>query len=113
MMNQFIKFIDTYIDNYSIYDTGKVLFESTYGELIFYKNKSNTLIVHGIYIYPIYRKKGFCRNILQYLIEKGSKKFKYLCIQSVISKILYEYLLRFEYNNKNFEVKKIGFIYKL
>jgi hypothetical protein len=113
MDNQFIKFIDTYIENYSIYDTGKVLFESTYGEIIFYRNNSNTLIVHGIYIYPIYRNKGFCRNILYYLIDKGSQKFKYLCIQSVISKILYEYLLRFEYKNKKFAVKKTGFVYKL
>ena len=113
MITDFIKFIDAYIDNYSIYDIGKVSFECTYGELIFYKNNSNTLIVHGIYISPIYRKKGFCKNILHYLIDKGSQHFKYLCIQSVISKILYEYLLRFEYKNKNFTIKKIGFIYKL
>ena len=112
-MSEFFKFIDTYINYYSIYDKGKVCFESTYGELIFYKNNSNTLIVDGIYIYPDYRKNGFCRNILHYLIEKGSQHFKYLCIQSVISKILYEYLLRFKYKNKNFIIKKIGFICKL
>ena len=112
-MSTLIELIDTYLLNYSTYNIGKVEFECEYGELVFYKNNSNTLIVHGIYIFPKHRQKGLCRDILQYLIDKGSQKFKQLCIQSVLSKILYEYLLRFKYKNKQFVNKNSGFCIKL
>ena len=44
-------------------------------------------------------------------IDKGSQNFKSLCVESVLSNILYEYLLRFEYKNKNFKITKYGFFY--
>jgi hypothetical protein len=51
---------------------------------------------------------------LYYLIDSAKKyNFKYFCVQSVLSKILYEYLLRFKYNNKGFNLKKIGFVYMI
>ena len=112
-MSPLIEIIDTYLLNYDKYDNGKVAFECEYGELVFYKNNSNTLILHGICIFPEHRQKGLCRDILHYLIDKGSSKFKQLCIQSVLSKILYEYLLRFEYKDKKFKITKSGFLYKL
>jgi hypothetical protein len=113
-MNKFIELIDTYLSNYSTYNKGKIEFECDYGELIFYKDNLNILTLFGIYIKPEYRKQGFCRNILQYLIDVSSyKKFKFLCIESVLSKVLYEYLLRFEYKNKKFKKNKNGFFYKL
>jgi hypothetical protein len=40
-------------------------------------------------------------------------KFQQLCIQSVLSKVLYEYLLRFEYKNKKFKNRLTGFFYEL
>lgn len=125
-MEKFIEIIDTFLLNYSNYNNGTQSFECDYGEIIFLKNgknmkhiknkkvkKEDTIIIHGIYIKPEYRNKGFCKNILIHLIDKCCKNFQYLCIQSVISKILYEYLLRFEYNSKNFLLKKDGFLYKL
>ncbi len=112
-MEQFKEIIDAYIENYSKFENGKVNFDCDYGELIFFKDNSNILILFGIYIFPQHRNKGLCRHILHYLIEQCSNKFKYLCIQSVISKILYEYLLRFSYNNKKFKNTINGFIYKI
>ena len=32
-------------------------------------------------------------------------------VESVLSKILYEYLLRFKYNDKKFRLESCGFIY--
>jgi hypothetical protein len=111
-MEQFTEIIDTYILNYDLYENGKVEFECDYGELIFCKRNKNILTLFGIYIFPEYRKNGFCKNILQYLIDKGRYKFKYILVESVLSKIFYEYLLRFEYKNKKFKKIYEGFLYK-
>ena len=50
-------------------------------------------------------------------IKKGNVvayyKFKTLCVESVLSKILYEYLLRFRYKDKMFKIKKNGFYYRI
>ena len=114
-MTNFIELIDTYLSNYSTYKNGKVEFECTQGELIFYKKKRRVLTVHGIYIYPEYRQQGLCKSILQHLIDSAPNlnKFDFLCVQSVLSKILYEYLLRFTYKNKRFTNKIHGFLYSL
>ena len=112
-MNKFEEIIDTYIINYSTYKKGKVSFDYEYGELLFCKENSNVLTLFGIYIYPKYREKGLCRSILQYLIDSSINKFQYVCIQSVLSKILYDYLLRFEYKNNKFKLTKTGFFYKI
>ena len=112
-MKNFIELIDTYLSNYSTYKNGKVELECDQGELIFYKKKQNVITLHGIYIYPEYRQQGLCRNILQYLIDNIGTRFDFLCVQSVLSKILYEYLERFTYKNKKFSNKKIGFFYSL
>ena len=71
------------------------------------------LKIYGIFIFPEFRQKGYCRFILEYLIEKCKNKFKYICIESVISNILYSYLQRFSYNNKKFLLKKEGFFCKI
>lgn len=111
-MDEFIESIDKYLSNYSTYEKGKVVFDCKCGELIFYKNNLNMLTLFGIYICSEYREKGFCKNILYYLIDSAEKhNFKYFCVQSVLSKVLYEYLLRFQYKNKGFNLKRIGFIY--
>ena len=112
-MKNFIELIDTYLSNYSTYKNGKVELECEQGELIFYKKKPNVITIHGIYIYQEYREKGLCRGILQYLIDNNGSEFEFLCVQSVLSKILYEYLERFTYKNKKFMNKKMGFFYSL
>ena len=118
-MDSYKNIIDTYLSNYSTYKNGKVVFEYEYGELIFYKQNPKIITLFSIYIYPKYRQHGICRRILQYLIDKSPNrqnspnKFQILCIQSVISKILYEYLLRFEYINRKFMFKKDGWFFNL
>lgn len=112
IMEQFNEIIDTYLLNYDLYENGKVEFECDYGELIFFKRNRNMLILFGICIFPEYRQKGLCRNILHYLIDKSREKFKYVLVESVLSKVLYEYLLRFEYKNRKFKRTYEGFLYK-
>lgn len=113
-MDKFIEIIDTYLTNYESYKNGKVEFECDYGELIFNKQVNNDMLtLFGIYIRPEYRQQRFCENILQYLIDKSENKFNYICVQDVLSKILYEYLLRFNYKGKKFNNTKKGFIYKI
>lgn len=109
----FKEIIDTYLETHSSYENGKVSFECDYGELIFLKTRTNVLTVFGVYIFPEYREKGICRGLLQYLIDVSGGQFKMLCIQSVLSNILYDYLLRFEYKKKRFTMQKDGFFYKL
>jgi hypothetical protein len=109
----FKEIIDTYLSTHSSYCNEKVAYECEYGELIFLKTRTNVITVFGIYIFPEYREKGLCRNILHYLIDASESQFKYLCIQSVLSNILYNYLTRFEYKNKSFSIQKNGFFYKL
>lgn len=110
-MDQFKGIIDAYMSNYNSFEKGKISFDCDYGELIFYKENDNFLVLHGIYIFAEHRKKGLCRDILYYLIDQCNNKFKYFCVQSVISKILYNYLLRFKYKNKKFKNTKSGFVY--
>jgi predicted acetyltransferase len=111
-MNQFKEIIDAYFTNYSSFEEGKVTFDCDYGELTFYK-RNDICALHGIFIFAQYRNKGLCRDILQYIIDKCQGTFPYFCVESVISKILYMYLLRFTYKNKKFKNTKIGFIYKI
>jgi hypothetical protein len=106
--------IDTYLLNYSTYENGKVMFESNCGELCFLKSNSSCITIYAIYVNTIYRQHGICRDTLHYLIDKCAYyKFKTLCVESVLSKILYEYLLRFRYKDKMFKIKKNGFYYRI
>lgn len=106
--------IDIYLLNYSTYANGKVMFESKCGELCFLKTNSSCITIYAIYVNTIYRQHGICRDTLRYLIDKCSQfKIKTLCIESVLSKILYEYLLRFTYKDKKFKIKKNGFYYRI
>lgn len=112
-MNEFKELIDRYFDNHSSFKNGNVLFECDLGELIFYKENNNVCVLRGIYIFPQYRKNGLCRYILKYIIDKCQGLYSYFCVESVISKILYMYLLRFTHNNKKFKLVKKGFLYKI
>jgi hypothetical protein len=115
-MEQFTQIIETYFLNYDLYEKDKISFECDYGELIFLKtDNKDDLILYAIYIAPQYREKGLCRSILYYLIDKcsTSKKFKNVQVQTVLSKVLYDYLLRFTYRGKKFKIVKDGFIYKI
>lgn len=110
-MEQFKEIIDAYLINYEKFEKGKIPFDCDFGELIFYKSNSKKLILYGIYIFPEYREKGLCRDILYYMIDNCPENFNSVCVQSVLSKVLYEYLLRFTYKNKKFKNTKSGFVY--
>jgi len=110
-MDQFKEIIDAYISNYNSFEKCKISFDCDYGELIFNKENDNCLTIYGIYIFPKHRNKGLCREILHYSIEQCTNKFKYFCVQSVLSKVLYNYLLRFKYKDKKFKNISSGFIY--
>lgn len=115
-MELFTQIIDTYFLNYDLYEKEKISFECDYGELIFLKSDNNDdLILFTIYISPQYRQHGLCRSILHYLIDKCSTttKFKNVWVQTVLSKVLYDYLLRFTYKGKKFKNVEDGFVYKI
>lgn len=112
-MEQFKEIIDAYIFNYSKFEKGKVSFDCDYGELIFVKTNKQILILYGIYIFPEYRKKGACCDILHYLIDKSEGQFKSVSVQSVVSNVSYDYLSRFTYKNKKFKNTKSGFFYEI
>ena len=103
---------DTYLnDKNSIY---KFCYDCKYGSIEFVKNpkksKKKNIILHEIYIKIQYRNQGLCKNFIKYLIDKSDDK-TCIIIQSVLSKILYDFLLRFRYNNQKFLLKKEGFIW--
>ena len=112
-MNEFINIVDAYYENYSTYSDGKVVFECDLGELIFYKKDPRYITIFSICVAPEYRQKGICSNIFKYIINKNNRQFKYFMVESVLSKILYDYLLRFKYNDKKFRLESSGFIYKI
>jgi hypothetical protein len=113
-MEQFKDVVNEYINNYGSFKKGKICFDFDQGELIFLKKQNNMLILCSIYIFPLYRRQGLCQNILHYLIDKAQQeKIKYVCVIDVISKVLYNYLLRFSYQDKKFKNTKNGFIYKI
>ena len=112
-MEEFIKIIDAYYEKYSTYADGKVVFECDFGELTFYKKDPRYITIFSICVVPEYRQQGICSNIFKYIINKNNRRFKYFMVESVLSKILYEYLLRFKYKDKKFRLESSGFIYKI
>lgn len=107
------KIVDYYLKNFNTFQINKKIeFECEYGSIEFYKySNTNKIVVHSIYIKKQFRKKGLCGEFIKYLLDmiEGNK---ILVIQSVLSKILYEYLERFEYNKTIFVLKKEGFVAK-
>lgn len=107
------KIVDYYLKNFNTFQINKKIeFECEYGSIEFYKySNTNKIVVHSIYIKEQFRKKGLCGEFIKYLLDmiEGNK---ILVIQSVLSKILYEYLERFEYNKTIFVLKKEGFVAK-
>jgi len=109
-MPSFTEMIDAYLWNYESFEQGKVSFDCDYGELTFIKDRDDTIVLYAIFVYPEHREKGKCRDAITYIIERAHTRFTYLSIQSVLSKILYEYLLRYSYQGNNFILTKDGFI---
>jgi len=106
--------IDAYLREYDRLEEGGMFsYDCDYGELTFSKQRGTSLILHGIFVYPHHREKGVCRDTLRILIDKAYPTFTHVCVQSVLSKILYEYLERFVYKGYRFVNTKDGFVYKI
>ena len=112
-MDKFKSIINTYFYHFDSYNDGKITFECDYGELTFYKKNPKIITLFAIYICPSFRQQGLCRDILYYIIDNAPYQFDYFCIKSVLSNILYDYLLRFSYNDTKFVNTIKGFYYPL
>ena len=104
--------MDEYTRGWNQEPLGKREMNCTYGFLTFHKYpNSKTITLYEIYIHQNYRNQGYCRKILEHLVElfllDPSKDFM---IESVLSKPLYDYLLRFQYKNHGFLRTKDGFL---
>ena len=100
--------IEEYINNYYTYDNGKITFERTIGTITFIKDKLNRIIIFEIYIKDEFRRMSYCKNFLNNLILKCKEINFNLHVVSVLSKILYNLLLKLK-----FKIDKDGFIYKI
>lgn len=111
LFDNFYKIIDYYLINFNNFKLNeKIEFNCNYGTIEFYKSTNTTkIIIHSVYIKEHYRRQGQCKKLIEYLIDNIEKN-KILIIQSVLSKILYEYLERFNYKKTIFILKKEGFV---
>jgi len=100
---------DDYVINLDIFE-----YETIEGSLRFVKNDSNMIIIDEIYVKKEFRQRGilkiFLEHVTNYMIKNKNKQFM---IQSVISKILYDYLIRYEKNGCKFMLTKSGFLLKV
>jgi hypothetical protein len=100
--------------NHNHNPTYKFCYECEFGSIEFVLNLNNLMkkkvIVHEIYIKEPYRNQGLCKEFIKNLIDKLEINNIFI-IQTVISKILYNFLLRFKYRNKKFILKIDGFVY--
>ena len=110
IFDNFFEIVNHYLKNiYPNKNNGKYSFECVYGSIEFHNLvKNNYIIVHEIYIKEIYRNRGLCKDFIKYLIDCSKNKYQ-IVIQSVFSKILYNFLLKFEYDDYKFILKKDGF----
>jgi hypothetical protein len=97
--------IQKYMSDYNILSKGKHSYINSIGCITFIKTHS-IITVYEIYIESKYQNKGYCRQFIMSMIQNG----KTFIIVSVISRILYEYLLRFQYKGYRFRLVKDGFL---
>lgn len=114
LFDNFIQIVNYYLKNKNLFVSNKTIeLECEYGTIEFYNlnnsNNSNKIIVHSIFVKEQYRKKGLCGEFIKCIIDNLNTNDIFI-IQSVLSKILYEYLKKFEYNGFIFVAKKEGFV---
>lgn len=99
--------INKYLNEYHILPYGKNEYECKYGNITFIKENCNVIIVYEIYIKEQYRRQGMCHDFIVSLIQS---RYNFLIV-SVLSKILYYYLMRFNYNGRKFRLTNKGFLF--
>lgn len=101
--------ITKYLENIDKYDIGKVEIECDIGTFQFrITDNIKEIIVFEIFIFDEYRNNGLCKYFLRTLIDNIDNKT--LCIESVISKPLYNLLSNFKYNDRKFKITSDGFV---
>ena len=107
----FQKAIDSYIQNFHEHPCGKMEMECVHGCLTFHKYQDQeNIVIYEIYIFSKFRQRGFCKKILEYLVDVSIAYNKTIIVEAVFSKILYHFLLRFQHRGKHFEWMKYGFL---
>lgn len=104
--------IDTYINNYDEIPNGKNSYECEVGNLTFIKDSTDRIILFEIYINAENRRQGICKNLIITCIIRSIQVKRKFMIVSVISKILYNFLLNFRCNYGNFILTDEGFLFK-
>lgn len=109
MIHSFKTAFDDYVKNAIITE-----YDTLEGNLRFVKNNKKIIIIDVIYIKKCFRKKGILKNFLRYIVNyiKNISDVEFMIV-SVLSKILYEYLLRFEYDGYKFKLVEDGFLLKI
>lgn len=108
--NNFLQIVDFYLLVMNKLESNKYSFECEFGSVEFVKSdKAYKIIIHEIYIKEQYRNKGLCKQFIKYLVDRCIGK--QIIIQSVISKILYGFLLRFTYSDGKFILENEGFVF--
>jgi L-amino acid N-acyltransferase YncA len=100
--------ISQWVNNYQTYPLDKTEITNEFGYITWIKEKEslNQIIVYEIYVNEKYRKHGLCKLFLTQLIDNVPKETSSIIIRAVLSKILYEFLDRFEHKGKKFKIYK-------
>lgn len=105
-MYSFITAFNDHVENKSTHE-----YDTIEGNLRFVINNKNLIIIDVIYVKECFRQKGILKKFLQHVVDYSSNttQIKFMIV-SVLSKILYEYLERFTYNDHKFKLTRDGFL---
>jgi hypothetical protein len=95
-----------YINIFPFLCLGSYEYDTIEGNIRFTKIDNFKICIDSVYIKPILRNRKIFKNFLHYIIDTNIKNFY---IISVINKMLYNYLIRFEYKKCKFKLLKEGF----
>lgn len=107
MSEFFIESFNSYKNNFSTLPINTTTtFDNSNFEIRFIKVNKTDIIINSIFVSVEYQKKGILSKFLEYICKNDKINFK---IVDVMSNILYNYLLKFRFNNKKFKLKEDGF----
>jgi hypothetical protein len=98
--------LNDYLMKHEKLPTGNSEYNTIEGYLRFVKGNNNDVVLDVICVKEEFRQRGILTNFLKYIIDK---QIPNVWIVSVISDILYHYLMRFNYNGYRFKLCRIGF----
>jgi hypothetical protein len=109
-MYTFASAFENYISIFDNAEKKSYEYDTIEGELRFVKINSTDIILNSIYVKPELRGIRILEKFLFHVVKFiKQNNLKYFWIVDVISKILYDYLLRFEHDNYKFKLCRKGF----